>query len=571
MKIKHILYITLLLFSLLPLYVFGLFMIYENNRKIESIMRENLAAISGSQIMDMKTFCETRKERLDTIAKLDIVHDAIRVSLGEKETAGWNSQDYVLNMLLERKNYSECIESLSIVDRNFRVVISTEEYREKELSELMNMEESYLTGDFYITNLYEREIGGESRRIVAAVEGVVRDGRVIGYVVEEINTSFFDQFRTDTNLWKDGTLYIIDGNRKLITAGYPGEKTRKNYITSADERESYSEAWESVDHDKYPSGEISYRVRGDQYITYYSDLDYTDWMIQLTVNLSSYVKSAKVYRVLFGITIIIVTLLLFVINYVLTRRFTCPIDRIAETLQRVQEEQNYKLRVENYGKDEIGSLSEKVNKLLLYIEQENIQEKERQRYLARKAERDPLTGVRNKKAMEEQMQDMAQRAMEENRKIAAGFLDIDDFREYNTRYGHQGGDQVIRFVASVLSECVDGAVGRNGGDEFIFCIGSEKALVTLEQTVKEILKKLNDGVYHRETGTCIPVPCSIGVVVEEGKEISYSSLIRCADEAMYQAKQYGKNTYRFYSRCSEREDGQHGCPLSDGKRDRNHV
>lgn len=556
MKIKHILYITLLLFSLLPLYVFGLFMIYENNQKIESVMRENLAAISGSQIMDMKTFCETRKESMDTVAKLNIVHDAIKVSLGEKETAAWSSQDYLMNILLERKNYNPFIESLSIVNCNFKVVISTEEYKKNELSKLMNMEQAYLNRGFFITDLYEREIDGEPRRVVAAMEGVVDGDRVIGYVVEEINTSFFDQFRSDTNFWKDGTLYIIDGRDHLITAGYPGEKTRKNFITDINERENYRKAWESVDREKYPSGEISYSIRGDEYITYYSDLAYTDWVIQFTVNLSSHVKSSEAYRFLFIITIVIITLLLFIINFLLTRRFTRPIDRIAETLERVQDEQNYTLRVENYGKDEIGSLSEKVNKLLLYIEQENIQEKERQRYLARKAERDPLTGVKNKKAMEEQMQDMAQQAIEENRKIAAGFLDIDDFREYNTRYGHQGGDQVIRFVASVLSEYVDGAVGRNGGDEFLFCISSSSAIAAAEQTVKNILKKLDEGMYHRETGTCIPVPCSIGVVVEEGKDISYSSLIRCADEAMYQAKHKGKNTYWFYSRTREKGDGQ---------------
>lgn len=83
MKIKQTVYIFLLFFSLVPLYIFGIFMMYENDKKIEMIMRDNLAAISEAQIMDINNFCEMRRERLVMIAQYELVHQAIRYSFEE--------------------------------------------------------------------------------------------------------------------------------------------------------------------------------------------------------------------------------------------------------------------------------------------------------------------------------------------------------------------------------------------------------------------------------------------------------------------------------------------------------
>ena len=62
---------------------------------------------------------------------------------------------------------------------------------------------------------------------------------------------------------------------------------------------------------------------------------------------------------------------------------------------------------------------------------------------------------------------MIEQANDTHTRVAVGFLDIDNFRDYNTLYGHQEGDRVIRFVASILKENINGIVGRNGGDEFL--------------------------------------------------------------------------------------------------------
>lgn len=540
MKIKHIFYVLLVVFSLGPLYLFGAFMIYEHNQKVEDIMRENLAAISGVQILNIMNFCESRKESLEMVAQYNIVRDSVRASLaGETQET---QLEYLENLLMERRKHNVFLESISVMDREFRVVASSEPYERYERSELANVKEKYLTGEFYIGDVYQRKTANGLQNVVAAYQGIFFDGALIGYMVEEINTSHFDEYRVNTNLWDGGTLYIIDGRGAIITAGTQDE-TRKDYVTNEEERNSFRKAWDAVDHKAHPSGEISYKYRGVEYITYYSDIDYTSWGIRITVNLGAHLENARAYGWLIILTAVCLSSLLAGVGYLLSKRLTQPLAHIEETLKKVQEEQDYTLRIDRKNKDELGALSGEINELLSYIEQENIQEKEQQRHLQRKAERDPLTGVKNKKAIESGIQDMVQQAAENKSDIVVGFLDIDDFKDYNTRYGHQEGDRVIQFVASVLKEAVDGAVGRTGGDEFVFCMMGGKHAEEAEQIADAILKRLNEGLLAHKKGVYMPVPCSIGLVCQSGGSANYSALIRDADEAMYRAKENGKNTY----------------------------
>ncbi len=547
-KIKHTLYILLLLFSLIPLYTFGVFMIYENDQSVESIMKENLAAISGSQIMNIKNFCEGRKEALEMVAQYDLVQDAVKDSLNESGK-GTANHEYLENMLIKRKTYNPFIVSISVVDKNFHVVASSENYTEHQLSDLKDVEEKYLSGGFYIGDAYKRKTDDGTMQVIAAHEGIFQDKELIGYVIEEISTSHFDEYRSNTNLWKDGTYYIMDGAGTIITAGTPGEK-RENLVTTEEQRKSYREAWNAIDHEKNPSGEIEYSYEGTDYITYYSNVNNTDWTVRITVNLSSHSTTSRAYKGLLILTICSVSLLLMVINYFLTRRLTRPIESIIDTLNEVQRKQDYSLRIESHTADEVGSVAGEINGLLDYIEQENIQEKAHQHKLEKLAACDPLTGTKNKKAIEQASLDMIQSAEETEKRITLGFVDIDDFRDFNSKYGHQVGDDVIKFVADTLTDMIPGMVGRYGGDEFLFCYEAMWERREVEALLETLLQKLNEGMYCEKFEKYMPVPCSIGIATDEKEGLDYISMLYRADQAMYRAKNAGKNTFSL-SFCEE--------------------
>ena len=163
-----------------------------------------------------------------------------------------------------------------------------------------------------------------------------------------------------------------------------------------------------------------------------------------------------------------------------------------------------------------------------------------------KATLDPMTQIKNKRAMEQIVRERIIEAAQKNQPIAVGFVDIDNFRDYNTKYGHLQGDEVIKYVARVLKESVKGDVGRSGGDEFTFCILGA-SYETVEAAMKILHTRLNEGTEVLETGEIIPTPCSIGVVIEQNENLEYDYIMKHSDEAMYQAKERGKNIYNILS------------------------
>ncbi len=177
----------------------------------------------------------------------------------------------------------------------------------------------------------------------------------------------------------------------------------------------------------------------------------------------------------------------------ITKNVLAPIEQIMNVFNDIKATQDYSKRLPKSNSVEMNQLSDEINGLLTHIEDENIQEKERQRHLRELAECDPLTGINNKKAIEQKMLAMVQSATDKKVRISVGFLDIDDFKDYNTNYGHQEGDNVIKFVANTLKENFKGEVGRNGGDEFVFGYEGDISKEELDRKVKKVYDILNKG------------------------------------------------------------------------------
>ncbi len=542
MKLKNSIFSLLLFFTLVPLCLFGILSIYGTNQKIDEMAERNLEAVSNNQIMNIENFCRDRKEEMTMIANYDLTQDAILYSLGRTDATV--DRSYVDNLLRERKKYSTFVSRISILDKDFRVVGSSDDYEVSEISELKYLNKQFHTGDFCIGNSYERETDDGTKKLVPAYIGVYRDDELIGYISEELDTAYFDELRLNMDSLADSTFYLLDGNGAIITAGDTKQKSSiKTFVSSDSGRDSFQKAWDAIDHEANPTGKIQYRYQGMDYITYYSYVENTDWGIRITENLSAQRQSTTSYSTLVVLALIFLTIGMFITQNFVTSRLLSPIDVIMQTFTQIRTTQDYSLRIPVKTSDEIGELSDGINGLLDYIEQEDMQEKARQRQLQQLAECDPLTGIKNKKAIEQEILTTVQRATESGEQITLGFLDIDDFRDYNTNYGHQKGDSVIQFVANVLKSELKGAVGRNGGDEFVFCYTGTMDDTAIDTTAARVLEKLNTTYIDDGTNETMPVPCSIGIVTAQGGNLDYVNLIQKADEAMYLAKEAGKNTF----------------------------
>ena len=542
MKLKHSILGLLLLFTLVPLGIFGIFSIYETNRKIDELTEQNVQAISENQVMNIKNFTQDRNNEMDMIASYQLTQNAILYSLRENESP--LARNYVDNLLKERKKYSIFVASISVVNRNFHVVSSSEEYEPGTVSAMKDVDPKYQTGEFIIGDVYERIADDGRKNVVPAYTGVYYNNELIGYVMEELDTAYFDDLRLNMDTLADGTFYLLDGNGAIITAGdTKNKRSLKTFVSKSSDRNDFQKKWDAIDHEKNPSGYVRYRYHRQDYITYYSDVENTGWGIRVTENLSAQKQTGRTYGVLIALGLSALIIGVFCTQYFMTNKIFAPITHILQVFAQIRESEDYSLRVHIQEKHETGELAAGINELLDYVEQADRKEKERQQKLLQMAENDPLTGIKNKKAIEKEMLSMVQRAVESHEQITFGFVDIDDFRDYNTNYGHQEGDAVIQFVAQTLKENIHGAVGRIGGDEFAFCYAGELEPERIRHNADKILEILRTQHVNEQTGEVLPVPCSIGIVMSQGDTLDYTQLIRRADLAMYQAKENGKNTF----------------------------
>ncbi len=544
MKLKNSILSLLLFFTLFPVGIFGIFSIYAANRKIDEMAERNLEAVSGNQIMNIQNFCDERKDEMQMIGSYSLTQDAILASLGESDTEV--NRDYVDNLLRERKKYVSFVASISVLDKNFRVVGSSEHYEISEISNLKYISAQYHTGEFVIGNTYERRTDDGLKKVVPAYVGAYYNNELIGYIAEELDTAYFDDLRLNMDSLAEGTFYLLDGNGAIITAGDTKQKTSiDNFVTKHSDRNDFQKKWDAIDHDANPSGKIHYHYQGMDYVTYYSNVENTDWGIRITENLTAQRETSKTYTVLILLSLGFVAIGILIAQSFVTKKILSPINAIMQTFARIKETQDYSIRIPIRTTDEMGQLAGGINKLLCFIEEEDMQEKARQRHLREMAECDPLTGIKNKKAIEQKMLELVQEASEKEKQITVGFLDIDDFRNYNTNWGHAEGDAVIQFVADVLKKEFPGEVGRNGGDEFVFCLLGTITPKRIREIASHILEQLNNTYTSDRTKETMPIPCSIGIVTAKSSNLSYADLIQRADEAMYEAKDAGKNTFHL--------------------------
>lgn len=157
---------------------------------------------------------------------------------------------------------------------------------------------------------------------------------------------------------------------------------------------------------------------------------------------------------------------------------------------------------------------------------------------------DGLTGIANRRRFDAVLASEWSRAERLNQPLALAILDIDWFKKYNDRYGHQRGDQCLVSVAGILANTVcrtGDLVARYGGEEFVFIAPSTDGSVALDMAKKvcEALKKL---ALPHEMSKVGWVSVSIGVAAMIPKQgVAPNILLKAADEALYSAKEQGRN------------------------------
>ncbi|QKI90072.1 diguanylate cyclase domain-containing protein [Thiomicrorhabdus xiamenensis] len=168
-----------------------------------------------------------------------------------------------------------------------------------------------------------------------------------------------------------------------------------------------------------------------------------------------------------------------------------------------------------------------------------------ERLLSQMALYDPLTGLFNRNAMKQKILEALARAWRHDKLVAVCFIDLDGFKDVNDLYGHDSGDIVLKILAERLRNITrrENAVVRQGGDEFISVIEDLEDKEQLKPYLQRVLLEMESEI--ELNAHTIKLSCSLGVALYPLNASDPETLLKLADQAMYAAKQAGKNRYKF--------------------------
>jgi diguanylate cyclase (GGDEF)-like protein len=183
-----------------------------------------------------------------------------------------------------------------------------------------------------------------------------------------------------------------------------------------------------------------------------------------------------------------------------------------------------------------------------------------QKELTHLSQHDGLTGLPNRALGRDRIEQAISHARRQQQRVALLFVDLDNFKSINDSLGHAAGDDFLKQVAQRLVQVVreTDIVSRHGGDEFVIGLTDINEFQDVSIAAAKVLACMTQAFVVRDTE--ITSSCSIGIAMFPDDGDDYESLLRLSDIAMYQAKDAGRNAFRFYDQ-SMNANVQHNLVL----------
>lgn len=177
--------------------------------------------------------------------------------------------------------------------------------------------------------------------------------------------------------------------------------------------------------------------------------------------------------------------------------------------------------------------------------------KQHEKQLEHIAHYDALTNVPNRVLLADRMRQALAYSKREGTLLAVCYLDLDGFKLVNDTMGHEAGDKVLIEVTQRIREVIrdDDTVARLGGDEFVVLLLGLRAPEECTASLNRLLEATSHPIEIKDR--LFEISASIGVSLYPGDDYDPDTLMRHADQAMYTAKQSGKNRYHLYDAAND--------------------
>lgn len=554
MKIKTQIFLVGLLMSILPMALVSAILISLYNVELERMAIDNLRSITAAQTDIIDNFFKERDVNLSMFGDYAMLQNLFAHRDEMDSVTVENNRATMEEIFRGQKSKKDFIYSITAIDKDLHIVASTEPVEPGYQTQLGNMEVLNSLGhDIWFSHILDAgEFGTRDRCLVAVKVIYNNEDEHVGYIVEEVALNFFENLRVTTKLIEEGSVYITDGNGGLITAGVGDENRQgQDYVLRNNQRDGFTEAWKNRDQNE-TIGVMQYKIGGKSYLTSYGGFENSEWQILSTVCMDDILHTQDTLFQVLLIAAVAAGLLIIAINLIMRYMLSVPIERMVKTFAKIREKEDFSMRIENIPNNEIGIIAKEVNDLLEDIKNRIDEQEEKLVYLKERAARDPLTNLFNKTTTKEIFSIKIDNARVDRRTLACILVDIDDFKDYNTKYGHSGGDKVIRFISTLIREMSLDNGGRIGGDEFVMCLDFGTTRQDIESFIIEFIRRLHEGVDIEGNGIAVSIPCSIGAALRTGRSrVTYESMMELADKAMYHVKNSSKDGYCIFHQSGD--------------------
>ena len=231
---------------------------------------------------------------------------------------------------------------------------------------------------------------------------------------------------------------------------------------------------------------------------------------------------------------------------VLSKEILIPISKLNESTNIIIETNSLTARVGVYNNDEIGELAKNFNVMLDKLYQSHNELHKQKDLMAYKAHHDELTGLPNRALFNDRLELAITKASRKESVVAVFFLDLDRFKDINDTYGHDAGDAVLKVFAQRLKQSIraEDTLARMGGDEFMIILEDHVSPNTSAVVAQKILDAMKEPIELEANS--IKLSTSIGIALYSQDAEEPHELIKNADIAMYDAKQSGRDNFKFY-------------------------
>jgi diguanylate cyclase (GGDEF)-like protein len=544
-SIRHRLVGAFVLLCLLPLVLSGVISYAGSTQAIA----ERTRLLSTEVVKQVAKNIELEMAKLEADSEALVLSDRVQRALaqyaGGDEAQVSVARRELMGALLERYGSFDFINQKYLLDRDNRI-IDTQVFANLGRGVVGFVENApKLLGRPY-WGAYDNAAGQKSLVLLRAIHNKA-DNRPAGSLFLGVRPSHFAAIFDDVDLGRGSAVFVLDaeaGGVVVTTRERPGAAPA---ALAAELRRSLQR--------NQRSGFVGAggRLPGQQLAAYAQVAD-SSWFVVSTIPLSTLTIEAQSVRdksILIGLAGLAISLVLAAL---LARSISAPLERLAHSM-RATEGGNYANRVTPEGRDKLTVLARQFNEMAGKVDRHHLQLEERvcerTRDLAEANDKlaalsmtDGLTGIANRRRFDEVLAHQLQRAARARTPLALLMLDVDYFKAYNDFYGHPQGDACLRRLAALLQSHARRAgdlAARYGGEEFaLIGTGLDPAgAMALAEAIRAEFEALDQPHERSPLGR---VTASIGVVaLVPEPSTGADAMLRMADQAMYRAKEQGRN------------------------------